>query len=160
MQHMIDNFDTGHCARCGESGLFGVDQDTVCTPSPSRNPQNIKAMAMSEAPVTPAVSAHAELLAEFDDWLKQSAADGVKFSQAEGFNRTAREFYRGWANAIENTRNRFKELRAALSTPAPQPPLLHWAARLVRAVVMTQDDVAEPVRKVALEMRDWLREAK
>ena len=45
----------------------------------------------------------------------------------------------------------------------PTPPLLKWAAELVRAVCgaeLARDldrDVAEPVRRIALEMRDWVR---
>ena len=45
------------------------------------------------------------------------------------------------------------------------PPLIHWAAQLVRIVAgasltrHVDQDVAEPVRRVALQMRDWHHQA-
>lgn len=39
-RHDIDDPDRGHCGRCEVSGLFGVDQDTVCRPTSAPQPLN------------------------------------------------------------------------------------------------------------------------
>lgn len=73
--HNIDNFDTGHCKDCGDSGFFGVDIDTTCSP-----------LSFPNSPIIPTHDApRFDPNPDADDWmLKQRLASPARYYGGNG----------------------------------------------------------------------------